>query len=205
MSNHEIKVAIIDDDDTVRDSLTELLDSVGYQSAAFANAAEFLNDFYPAHIGCILLDVRMPGMSGIELQHKLKDMNVFTPIIIMTGHGDITMAVQAMKDGAFEFMQKPFRDQAILDTISRALEKNLIDKNERDRHREIQVRINSLTDRERQVVNHVLEGKANKVIARELEVSDRTIEVHRSHAMKKLNVNSVAELVKAMVYGNSRH
>ncbi len=205
MSKRQVKVAIIDDDDFVRDSLIELLDSVGYQSNVYANAAEFLSNFDPAQIGCILMDVRMPGMSGIELQHKLKDMNVSTPIIIMTGHGDITMAVQAMKDGAFEFMQKPFRDQAVLDTVSKALEKNLIDENERNTLREIQERINMLTAREREVVDCVLDGKANKVIARDLGVSVRTVEVHRSHAMKKLNVNSVAELVKIMMYENSSH
>lgn len=193
-------IAIIDDDELVRDSLTELLDSVGYTSCVFTNASEFLIEFNSHKIGCILLDVRMPGMSGIELQHKLNDMYITIPIIIMTGHGDITMAVEAMKDGAFEFIQKPFRDQGLLDVISKALEKNMRTIDILSKHKEIKEQINMLTGRERQVVDCVLDGKANKVIARDLGVSDRTVELHRSHAMKKLNVNSVAELVKLMLY-----
>ena len=200
MNEYQSKVAIVDDDDFVRDSLTELLDSVGYQSKAYANAEEFLGDFNPSVIGCILLDVRMPGMSGIEVQKQLKNTNIPTPVIIMTGHGDIAMAVQAMKDGAFEFIQKPFRDQDILDIISKALDKNIKVTQEINKFKEIQGRITLLTDREREVIDCVLDGKVNKLIARELGVSDRTIELHRSHAMKKLHVNSVAELVKMMLY-----
>ncbi len=196
-------IAIIDDDEFVRDGLTELLDSVGYKSSVFTNASEFLNEFNQDQIGCILLDVRMPGMSGIELQHKLNVMNSTIPVIIMTGHGDITMAVQAMKDGAFEFIQKPFRDQDLLDAISKALEKNMKSIDRLNKYEAIQRRINLLTGRERQVVDRVLDGKANKIIARELDVSDRTIELHRSHAMKKLNVNSVAELVKLLMYNKN--
>ncbi len=195
-------VAIIDDDEFVRDSLTELLDSVGYRSNIFKDATEFLNNFKQEQIGCILLDVRMPGMSGIELQHKLNTMEVTIPIIIMTGHGDITMAVQAMKDGAFEFIQKPFRDQELLDAISKALEKNAENIDILSKCKEIQSKIDLLTAREKQVVDCVLDGKANKIIARELGVSDRTVEIHRSHAMQKLNVSSVAELVKMMMFEN---
>ncbi len=200
MDDYINNIAIIDDDELVRDSLTELLDSVAYESCVFANASDFLNEFNSHKIGCILLDVRMPGMSGIELQHKLNDMNITIPVIIMTGHGDITMAVEAMKDGAFEFIQKPFRDQDLLDAISKALEKNMRTIGILNKYKEIKEQINLLTGRERQVVDCVLDGKANKVIARDLGVSDRTVELHRSHAMNKLNVNSVAELVKLMLY-----
>ena len=141
----------------------------------------------------------MPGMSGIELQHKLNEMNVTIPIIIMTGHGDIAMAVQAMKDGAFEFIQKPFRDQDLIDAITKALQKNSIDQEKFNQKEKYQKQIALLTNREREVVNCVLDGMPNKIIARELGVSDRTIEIHRSHAMQKLGVKSVAELVKMMM------
>lgn len=204
VSDNSNCIAIIDDDELVSDSLTELLDSVGYQSSKFTTAIEFLNNFNQQEIECILLDVRMPGMSGIELQHKLNAMNVKTPIIIMTGHGDIPMAVQAMKDGAFEFMQKPFRDQELLDVISKALVKNAENILHDNKYREIQHKIQQLTAREKQVIDCVLEGKANKIIASELGVSARTVEIHRSHAMQKIDVSSVAELVKIMMSLNDR-
>ncbi len=200
MSSNDKNVAIVDDDEYVRDGLVELLDSVGYSSQVYTQAKEFLDEFDASGIGCILLDVRMPGMSGIELQHKLNNMKVSIPIIIMTGHGDIAMAVQAMKDGAFEFIQKPFRDQDVIDAITKALEKNAIDSEQKNKQEQIRQQIDLLTKREREVVNCVLEGMPNKVIARELGVSDRTVEIHRSHAMQKLGVKSVAELVKMMIH-----
>lgn len=199
MTSDGKQVAIVDDDEFVRDGLVELLDSVGYQSQVFTQAKEFLEKFESTTFGCILLDVRMPGMSGIELQHKLNQMKISIPIIIMTGHGDIAMAVQAMKDGAFEFIQKPFRDQDVIDAISKALDKHAIDSELHEKKELIQQQIDLLTKREREVVNCVLEGMPNKVIARELGVSDRTVEIHRSHAMQKLGVKSVAELVKMMI------
>jgi len=200
MNSPEKFVAIIDDDEYVRDGLVELLDSVGYCAKVYTQAKEFLENFDASSIGCILLDVRMPSMSGIELQHKLNDMDVTIPIIIMTGHGDIAMAVQAMKDGAFEFIQKPFRDQDVIDAITKALEKNALDREALAKKEKIQQQIDLLTKREREVVDYVLEGMANKVIARELGVSDRTVEIHRSHAMQKLGAKSVAELVKMMMH-----
>jgi FixJ family two-component response regulator len=200
MSDNDKQVAIVDDDEYVRDGLVELLDSVGYKTQIFIHAKEFLETFDPLTVGCILLDVRMPGMSGIELQHKLNEMDIRIPIIIMTGHGDIAMAVQAMKDGAFEFIQKPFRDQDVIDAITKALEKNALDREVLDKKEKIQQQIDLLTKREREVVNYVLEGMANKVIAKQLGVSDRTVEIHRSHAMQKLGVKSVAELVKMMMH-----
>ena len=193
------KIYIVDDDEGVRDSLTELLESVNMKVQTYSTANEFLDHFNSTQAGCILLDVRMPGMSGIELQHKLNELGAILPIIIMTGHGDISMAVQAMKDGAFEFLQKPFRDQELLDVIGSALKKEKIIRGKYKNKEEIHNRINSLTVRERQVIDQVLEGKANKVIARELNISDRTIEIHRSHAMKKLGATSIAELVKIML------
>lgn len=195
-------IFIIDDDADVRDSLTELLGSVGLKVQTYCSANEFLNSFDSCQSGCVLVDVRMPGMSGIELQRDLNKLGVMLPVIIMTGHGDVTMAIQAMKDGAFEFLQKPFRDQELLDAISNALEKEKITREKRSHNEEIQRRIDSLTVRERQVIDRVLEGKSNKIIARELEVSDRTIEIHRSHAMQKLEATSIAEMVRIMLNEN---
>ncbi len=177
----------------------ELISSIGLQVCAYESANNFLSEFNKNTAGCILADVRMPGLSGIELQHKLNESNARQPLIIMTGHGDITMAVQAMKDGAFEFLQKPFRDQELLDCITNALELDRSNRRQRAKQIETQNIIKSLTSREREVIDKVIEGKANKIIARELEISDRTVEIHRSHAMEKLGVKSVAELVKVML------
>ena len=199
MSKEQQIVFIVDDDEDVRDSLVELVESIGLQTRAYDTALNFMNDYNENFSGCILADVRMPGMSGIELQQKLIDLNATQPLIIMTGHGDISMAVQAMKDGAFEFLQKPFRDQELLDCISKALKKDLDNRKLRESLHANQCRVKSLTTREREVVDLVLEGKANKVIAKELDISNRTVEIHRSHAMEKLEAKSVAELVKIML------
>ena len=199
MSELQQIVFIIDDDDDVRDSLVELIASIGIQTRAFESARNFLDTFDNDIPGCVLADVRMPGMSGIELQHRLNELKALNPLIIMTGHGDIMMAVQAMKDGAFEFLQKPFRDQELLDCITAALEKDLDNRKKQESMRENHERVNALTKREREVIDLVLEGKANKVIARVLDISNRTVEIHRSHAMEKLGVKSVAELVKIML------
>jgi len=199
MSEDQQIVSIIDDDEDVRDSLVELIDSIGLQTKSYSSAINFLDEADINQAGCILADVRMPGMSGIELQHKLNELGASQPLIIMTGHGDITMAVKAMKDGAFEFLQKPFRDQELLDCITKALEQDSESRNKHDFQLAMQKMVNSLTAREREVVDKVLEGKVNKIIARELEISDRTVEIHRSHAMEKLGVKSVAELVKIIL------
>lgn len=199
MNKEQQVVSIIDDDEDVRDSLVELIDSIGLQTKSYVSAINFLDEADINQAGCILADVRMPGMSGIELQYKLKELGAIQPLIIMTGHGDITMAVQAMKNGAFEFLQKPFRDQELLDCIAKALEKDGESRNRLQTQQVIQEMVNELTMREREVVDRVLEGKANKIIAKELEISGRTVEIHRSHAMEKLGVKSVAELVKVML------
>jgi len=199
MSEDQQLVSIIDDDMDVRDSLIELIDSIGLQAKSYASAINFLDEADINQAGCVLADVRMPGMSGIELQHKLKELGAIQPLIIMTGHGDITMALQAMKNGAFEFLQKPFRDQELLDCITKALEQDRDNRKGLKTQLITQEMINSLTIREREVVDKVLEGKVNKIIASELEISDRTVEIHRSHAMEKLGAKSVAELVKVML------
>ncbi len=203
MSEEQQTVYIVDDDADVRDSLVELLESIGLQAKAFESASKFLDEFDSKQSGCVLADVRMPGMSGIELQHRLNELGVTQPLIIMTGHGDITMAVQAMKDGAHEFLQKPFRDQELLDCITKALEQDNSNRKQLKAQHTLQERVNSLTTREREVVDKVLEGKVNKTIARELDISNRTVEIHRSHAMEKLGAKSVAELVKIMLGAHS--
>lgn len=192
-------IFIVDDDEDVRDSLVELFGSLGLQAKSYESATGFLDDYNSEESGCLLTDVRMPGMSGIELQQKLNENEVIIPVVIMTGHGDVQMAVQAMKDGAYEFLQKPFRDQELIDCISKALAQDKTNRIELRKKRALQDRIDSLTARECEVVNKVMEGKANKKIARELDISDRTVEIHRSHAMEKLSVKSVAELVKIML------
>ena len=196
-------IFIVDDDEDVRDSLVELFESLRLQTKSYKNAISFLDDYNPDESGCLLADVRMPGMSGIELQQKLNEKAISIPMIIMTGHGDVQMAVQAMKDGAFEFLQKPFRDQELIDCITKALEQDKSNRITINEKHDLQIRIDSLTTREREVIDKVLEGKANKIIARELEISDRTVETHRSHAMEKLNAKSIAELVKIMLGVNS--
>ncbi|MEJ2115200.1 MAG: response regulator [Gammaproteobacteria bacterium] len=199
MSEDQQIVFVVDDDGDVRDSLVELISSINVHVNAYDSAISFLNEFDLSAPGCILADVRMPGMSGIELQHKLSELNAPQPLIIMTGHGDITMAVEAMKYGAFEFLQKPFRDQELLDCITKALELDKTNRRLIEKQLAMQERVNCLTSREREVIDKVIDGKANKVIARELEISDRTVEIHRSHAMEKLGIKSVAELVKVML------
>ena len=199
MNDKQQVVFIVDDDVDVRDSLVELITSINLQARTYETAGNFLEEYDENISGCIIADVRMPGMSGLELQHKLNELQAPQPLIIMTGHGDITMAVQAMKDGAFEFLQKPFRDQELLDCITQALEKDLANRKMLERKIANLDRVNSLTAREREVIDLVLEGKANKIIARELDISNRTVEIHRSHAMRKMGAKSVAELVKMML------
>ena len=199
MGRDEQTVFIVDDDEDVRDGLKELVESVGLQARVYDSAGAFLNELDRDQGGCLILDVRMPGMSGLELQQRLNAQHSIIPVIMITGHGDVPMAVQAMKEGAREFLQKPFRDQDLLDCISKALERDEHNRRELQEQQLIQERIEMLTERERQIVDSVLDGKPNKVIARELGISDRTVEIHRSHAMQKMKANSVAHLVQMMI------
>jgi RNA polymerase sigma factor (sigma-70 family) len=173
-----------------------LLKSVGLPAVMYATAQEFLATYEPQHPGCIVLDVRMPGLSGLELQEQLNVRGAIIPVIFITGHGDIPMAVEAMQHGAFDFLQKPFRDQDLLDRIQKAMahdRQNRADLRERDRIRE---RLESLTPREREVLQLVTHGKANKVMAAELGVSQRTVEIHRARVMEKMGATSLAQLVR---------
>ena len=189
-------VYVVDDDDGMRRALDALLSTVGYKTAVFSGPSEFLASFKADSPGCLVLDIRMPDMSGLELQRHLNRMGSMMPVIFITGHGDIPMAVQAMKEGAFEFIQKPFRDQDLLDRINHALKQDAENRNTVARRAEVLHRLESLTPRERQVMDMVVEGAANKVIAIDLHLSERTVEIHRAKVMEKMGARSVAHLVK---------
>ena len=203
MSEAEQFVYIVDDDDAVRDALLELLDSVGIQGAGFSSAREFLDQYEINSGGCLVLDIRMPGMSGLDLQKHLIESKSTLPVIFITGHGDVPMAVEAMKRGAAEFIQKPFRDQDLLDAIHAALES--VGKREYgvDERQETLARIESLTEREKEVLNWVVEGHPNKVIAMELGISQRTVENHRAHVMEKMRARTTANLIKRVLLATS--
>lgn len=189
-------VYVVDDDDGMRRALDTLLSTVGYKTAVFSRPSEFLATFKTDAAGCLVLDIRMPDMSGLELQQHLNRMGSMLPVIFITGHGDIPMAVQAMKEGAFEFIQKPFRDQDLLDRINHALKQDAENRNSMARRAEVLRRLESLTPRERQVMDLVVDGAANKVIAIDLNLSERTVEIHRAKVMEKMGTRSVAHLVK---------
>ena len=184
MKDKPSTVFVVDDDDAVRTSLRLLLKSVGLPVETYASAQEFLDAFDAERAGCLVLDIRMPGMSGLELQQKLNELNAIVPIVFITGHGDVPMAVEAMQHGAVDFIQKPFRDQDLIDRINQALEK---DRENRDGLRE------------REVLELVTKGKANKVIAGDLDVSQRTVEIHRARVMEKMGASSLAHLVRMVI------
>jgi two-component system, LuxR family, response regulator FixJ len=192
----ETTVYIVDDDDGMRRALDTLLSTVGYKTAAFSRPSEFLARFKVNSPGCLVLDIRMPEMSGLELQRQLNNIGSMLPVIFVTGHGDVPMAVQAMKEGAFEFIQKPFREQDLLDRINHALKQDTENRGSVARRAEVVKRLESLTPRERQVMDLVVEGAANKVIAIDLGLSERTVEIHRAKVMEKMSARSVAHLVK---------
>jgi FixJ family two-component response regulator len=189
-------VYIVDDDDGMRRALTTLMTTVGYQPVAFARPGDFLAKYDPNQPSVLVLDVRMPEMSGLEVQQQLNRNGSLLPVILVTGHGDVPMAVQAMKDGAFDFLQKPFRDQDLLDRINAALKQDAQNRASVDRLADLRQRAESLTPREREVMAHVVDGKANKVIAIDLGLSERTVEIHRANVMEKMDARSVAHLVK---------
>jgi two-component system response regulator FixJ len=192
-------VFIVDDDEAVRNSLRLLLKSVGLTASALSTGRQFLDTYKPAQPGCLVLDVRMPGMSGLELQERLNHQGAVIPVIFITGHGDIPMAVEAMQAGAFDFLQKPFRDQQLIDCIQRALAKDRASRAELNERSAIRERLESLTPREREILTLVTSGKPNKSMAAELGVSQRTVEIHRARVMEKMAATSLAQLVRMVM------
>lgn len=197
--NQEATVFVVDDDDAVRESLVFLMKSVGLKAESFPSAQAFLDNYNAARAGCLVLDIRMPGMSGLELQDKLIQMGSILPIIFITGHGDVPMAVKAIKAGAADFVQKPFRDQELIDRIREVLEEDSHARAEKLQRTEILRRMETLTEREREVMGQVVDGKANKVVAIDLNVSQRTVEIHRANVMEKMKARSLAQLVRLVM------
>ena len=198
MNRDTALVYLVDDDDAVRDALGMLFRSIGLAYEAYPSALAFLQRFDPARHSCLVADIRMPGLSGLELQQRLNEQRAEVPIIFITGHGDVPMAVNAMKSGAVDFVQKPFRDQDLIDRIHKALDHDRARRAVRAEQEVIRERIALLTPREREVMERVVRGQANKVIAMDLGVSQRTVELHRARVMRKLKMRSLAELVHAV-------
>lgn len=187
---------VVDDDESIRTLWRWLMESNGVMVRTFATAAEFIEAYPPDAPGCLVLDLRLPGMSGLELQEYLKRKGVDLPIVIVTGHGDIPTAVNAIKEGAVDFIQKPFSYRQVLSIIEGAFRRDAEVRRARERRLAVSGRLAALTERERAVLHRVIEGKPNKIIADELDISVKTVEFHRSKMMEKMGVDSVAELVQ---------
>ncbi len=192
-------VFVVDDDQAMRSSLKWLIESVGVKVEIYATADEFMHSYYPGRSGCLLLDVRMPGMSGLELQEHLVRRQIHIPVIIITGHGDVPMAVRAMKAGAVDFIEKPFNDELLLESIRKALAADERQRGLQSQRAGIASRLAHLTPREHEVMEMVTEGRSNKEIALDLGVSAKTVEAHRARVMEKMEAASLAELVRMVI------
>ena len=199
--NNKSTVFVVDDDQAMRNSLKWLIESVAMQVETFDSADAFIRSYYPGRSGCLLLDVRMPGMSGLELQEYLAQQRISIPVIIITGHGDVPMAIRAMKAGAVDFIEKPFNDE-LLESIRHALQKDEQQRDQQRQRAEIAERLARLTPREHEVMAMVTGGKANKEIAGSLGVSAKTVEAHRARVMEKMEAHSLAELVRMAMLAN---
>ena len=188
-------VFVVDDDEAVRDSIQELVESVGLQAEGYDSAPAFLDAFESQRPGCLVLDVRMAEMSGLVLQERLNELKASIPVILLTGHGDVPMAVQAMRSGAVDFIQKPYREQALLDSINAALTTDAAARRSSVVTDDVEQRLASLTGREREVLDKILSGLTGKEIARELDVSPRTVEAHRKNLLHKLGIATVKALI----------
>jgi two-component system response regulator FixJ len=196
-------VFVVDDDTAVRQGLRFMLRAAGYSVEAFPSARSFLEDYDPRRGGCLLLDVQMPQMTGLELQQRINVRGWRIPVIFITGHGTVPLAISAMKAGAFDFIEKPLREDALLESIERALHWNDRAYEERLERATLQARVASLTPREREVFELVARGEPNKVIARHLGISFRTVELHRAHIIEKLQARSLSDLIRMGIIMNS--
>jgi FixJ family two-component response regulator len=189
-------VYVVDDDLSVRKALERLLRSAGYNAMTFASAPEFLNFTCPDTPGCLILDIKMPELSGLELQDRLSEKGLFLPIIFITGHGTVPASVRAFKAGALDFLQKPFKDRELLDAVSRGIEKHRRMRREQKETKTLRTRLETLTPREREVFGLVVTGMLNKQVAFDLGVTEKTIKVHRARVMQKMGARSLADLVR---------
>ena len=189
-------VFVVDDDEAVRKAVSRLLRSAGIAVAVFASAREFLAQYNPATPGCLVLDMAMPDFNGLQLQTALTGKGCILPIIFFTGHGDVSTSVQAMKQGAFDFLSKPVKDKDLLTAVRAAIERDTVVRREQAKLSEIRARLDTLTSREREVLEHVVSGKLNKQIAGDMGITKATVKMHRAHVMAKMKVQSVAELTR---------
>jgi len=195
----QITVFVVDDDQAVRESLALLVQSVGLEAETFASAGDFLDAYRPDRHGCLITDIRMPGMSGLELQERLSADGHHIPIIVLTGFGDVPTAVRALKGGAVDFVEKPFNPQSLLDLVQQAIIRDAEIREQAARAAALAERMALLTPREQEVMELVVTGKANKVIAIDLSISERTVELHRGRIMKKMQARSLAELMRMVL------
>jgi len=199
MTDSQQIVYVVEDDEAVRDSLEMMLVSMAHKVETFPTANAFLEDYDESMAGCIVLDIRMPGMDGMELQKALNSKNSILPIIFVTGHGDVPMAVEAMQQGAIDFVQKPYREQELLEKIKAALELDAEQRTSLIEKKEILRKLEELTPREQEIMDMMIDGHANKVIAIDLDISQRTVEIHRSRVMHKMGTHSLAHLVRMIM------
>ncbi len=199
MSTENPIVYIVDDDQAMVESLLWIIESVGLKAKAYTRAQDFLDEYVNEQHGCLLLDVRMPGMSGPELQAKLNSIGATLPIIFISGHGDVPLAVRVMKAGAIDFLTKPFNDQVLIESINKALREDKANREKQQENAQAEAKFALLSPREIQVLQGIVAGKQNKVISSELNISLKTVEAHRASVMKKMSVKSVPELVKLVL------
>ena len=199
MAAQQPTIHIVDDDQDVRESIRLLMESVGLPVATYASAQEYLERFSPDQKGCLVLDVRMRGMSGLDLQRRLQAFAAHPPIVMISAHGDVPMAVRALQAGAVDFLEKPFNDQALLDAVHRAIQQDALRRGEASRLAEIKERIARLTPREAEVMRRVVDGQRNKVIASEMNITQSTVEVHRARVMEKMEARTLSELMRMLV------
>jgi two-component system response regulator FixJ len=193
-------VFVVDDDEAVRDALRLLLESAELKAETYPCAQAFLDAYDPERTGCLVLDLRMPGLSGLDLQERLRENNIALPVIMLTGHGDVPAAVRALKGGAVDFLEKPYDSEMLLGRIRQAIDRDRQMREQSHRQAAVAERLEHLTPREREVLDMIVAGKANKVIAFELDISERTVELHRARIMRKMGARSLPQLMRMLLY-----